>query len=367
MTVSPAFMNKIPPTRAENLTGSAPRVVRAYNLSQKIVMLDGLPGSGKTLVSPLLSSLKRTELLSYSFETEFICRLGALGKIDPDAVIAMIRMLIDHKMYEQMMGRNLNFRYSDLSSPFKAIKPLRYFRRIFQKGDEVVPELIRAQQPILNVVVHDMTRVCDYLFSALGARLVFVRVIRHPLLMLVQQFLNLERLLQNPRDIQVCFEYKEEQLPYFAYGWESKFCESNNIDRTIYSIEWMLRESEGARERLKPEHKKSFVQVPFEKLVIDPVPYIDEVAGLLQTEWTRETKKVMKKQKVPRENIFDGLDLPIYRRSGWEPSQSGLSEREEFLKRREFAIAQGATNSALEVLDSLCQDYESKWQMEPTI
>ena len=344
----------------------SPRVIRAYNFSQKIVMIDGLPGSGKTLVSPLISSLKRTELLSYSFETEFICRLGALEKIAPDAVTAMIRMLLDHKIYEQMMGRNLNFRYSDLSSAFKAIKPLRYFWRLFQRGDEAVPDLIERQQPILNLAVHDLTRVCEYLFSALDPRLVFVRVIRHPLSMLVQNFLNHERLLQNPRDIQVCLEYKSEQLPYFARGWEDKFCSSNNIDRTIYAIEWMLNESEVAVERLKPGHRKNLLEVPFEKFVIDPTPYIDQVACLLETRWTRSTKRAMKKQNVPRANIFDGPDLAIYRRCGWEPPQSGLSQREEFLKRREFAVAQGATEPALMVLDRLCDDYEKRWQMEST-
>ena len=360
-------MDKIPPTITENVTNCTARVVRTYNFSEKIVMIDGLGGAGKSLVSRVISSLKRAELLSYSFETEFICRLGALGKIEPDAVIAMIRMAMDHKLYEQMMGRNLNFRYSDLSSAFKEIKPLRYFRRLFEKGDEVVPEVIHVKRPILNIAAHDMTRVCDYLFSALGDRLVFVSVIRHPLLMLVQQFLNHERLLQNPRDIQVCLEYEEEQLPYYAYGWEKKFCESNNIDRTIYSMEWMLRESERAIEGLKPVDRKSLVQVPFEKFVTEPAHYIDEVAGLLQTERSRYTKKVMKEQKVPRANIFDGLDLAIYRRCGWEPPQSGLSLREEFLKRRDFAIAQGVTDSALAVLDSLCREYESKWQMESTI
>jgi hypothetical protein len=129
----------------------------------------------------------------------------------------------------------------------------------------------------------------------------------------------------------------------------------------------MLRESEGARHKLKPEHNKSFVQVPFEKFVTESVHYIGEVARLLQTRRTLDPKNAMKEQKVPRGNIFDGLDLAINRRCGWEPPQTGLSQREEFLKRREFATVQDASDSVLAILDSLCQDYEPKWQMEPTI
>ena len=38
-----------------------------------------------------------------------------------------------------------------------------------------------------------------------------------------------------------------------------------------------------------------------------------------------------------------------------------LSEEEELLKRRRFAVEQGASEHALEVLDKLCADYESNY------
>jgi len=202
------------------------------------------------------------------------------------------------------------------------------------------------------------------IFFALGARLVFVHVIRHLLWVLVRQFLNHERLLRNPRDIQVCVECKKDQLSYFVYGWEDTSLTSNNIDRTIYKIEWMLKGSEEARERLKSEHRTNFVEIPFEQFVADPVYFVDQVSHLQHTERTRDTKMAMKEQKLPRTKIFDGPDLAIYLRSGPESRQSDLSQREEFVKRGEFAIPQGATKPALAVLDRLCRDYESKGQME---
>ena len=108
------------------------KVVRQKLLAEKVVIVDGQPGCGKTMLSPIISSMERVELLSYAFEIEFICRLFYLHKIDSDAAIAMIKMLIDHKLYQTMMGRDTNFRYSDLSSVFKDSNPWRYFKRIFQ-------------------------------------------------------------------------------------------------------------------------------------------------------------------------------------------------------------------------------------------
>ena len=68
----------------------------------------------------------------------------------------------------------------------------------------------------------------------------------------------------------------------------------------------------------------------------------------------------MNKNKVPRTKLADGIDLPIYRRCGWQPSQSD-NEFEELQLRRQYAIDQGVSNEALDVLDQLSQSYEKQY------
>ena len=58
------------------------KVVRQKQLTEKIVIVDGQPGCGKTMLSPIIASMERVELLSYAFEIEFICRLFHLKKIE---------------------------------------------------------------------------------------------------------------------------------------------------------------------------------------------------------------------------------------------------------------------------------------------
>ena len=214
--------------KAKNLV----KIVRNKNLSENIIIVDGLPGCIKSMLSSIISSFDRVELLSYSFEIEFMCRLHHFKKISEDASI-MINNLVDYKLYNSMMGRDVNFRYSDLSSVFSYPKPIEYFKRIFQEGDLTVPKKIINSKPILNLTTHDLLGMSKPIFKALKTRLTFVEVVRHPLFMLIQQFFNFERLLFNTRDIQIHFEYKKNQLPYFIHGWEELFLKSNNIDRTI--------------------------------------------------------------------------------------------------------------------------------------
>ena len=60
---------------------TSPEIVRKGHLAEKIVIVDGLAGCGKTLISPIISAMDRVELLNYAFEIEYICRLFYLNKI----------------------------------------------------------------------------------------------------------------------------------------------------------------------------------------------------------------------------------------------------------------------------------------------
>ena len=332
-----------------------PKIVRKKNLAEKIVIIDGQGGCGKTMLSPIIGAMDRVELLSYAFEVQWICILYKLKKIEKDAATSMVKMLIDHKLYQTMMGRDTNFRYSDLSSVFQNSNPWRYFKRIFQKGDLVIPDRIKNQRPILNLTTHNLLRISDPVYSALGDSVLFIEMVRHPLYMVKQQQLNMERLVDNARDIQVNIEYKGKQLPYYAYGWEDQFINCNSMDKAIFNIQKATQESDIKRQVLAKNERMSILTIPFEKFVIDPWPYLDEIEKSLDTKIGPKAIKMLKKQNVPRTIISDAPAFEIYERCGWEPP-SESSEENEISKRRNM-VSKNASKKALEVMDQLSKDY----------
>ena len=86
-----------------------------------------------------------------------------------------------------------------------------------------------------------------------------------------------------------------------------------------------------------------------------------KIEKMLDAKMTSTTLRVMKKQKVPRKKISDGIPLAIYKRCGWEPPQKNLTENQELDKRRQFAFDNGASKHALDVLDQLCENYEKNY------
>ena len=85
-------------------------ISRKNNFDSTVVFVDGLPGCGKTLLSRIIATFDRVELLTYAPEIEHCCALNFLGKLSMDAAKTLIRLQTDHQLYKTMMSRELNFR-----------------------------------------------------------------------------------------------------------------------------------------------------------------------------------------------------------------------------------------------------------------
>lgn len=329
-------------------------------MAEKVVFIDGLEGCGKTLFSALVSSFERVEKLTYAYEIEFFCSLHALGKIDTDAVVTMVRMLTDLVTYDTMMSREVNFRPSDLSSIFKHPKTLQYIRRLFMPGDYAVPDRIKQERPIMALTVHKLLMNAQPIFEALKDRLVFIEVVRHPLYMIIQQSLNNDKLVYTARDYSVYFKDGNGELPWYTVGWEDLFKHSNPVDKSIYYIQKLGERMKQAREVLPNTYDDRILTIPFEKFVVDPMPYMKEMESAMGSRIVNSTLREMRKQKIPRKKISDGIPLEVYKRCGWVPPREGLTEKEELLVRREYA-QQSASPEALAVLDKMSAEYEAQF------
>lgn len=334
------------------------KISRKKYLTEKLLIIDGLPGCGKTMLSKIVSSLDRMEILNYAFEIEFICKLHNLNKITEDATSSLSSMLVDHKLYQSMMGRETNFRYSDLSSVFNYPFPLKYFKRIFSKGELQIPKKIIDIKPILNLTTHNLLPYSDPIFTNFKDRLLYIELKRHPLYMIIQHTLNMERLLNNPRDIQVLFDYEGYELPYFAYGWEDLFIKSNPVEKAIYFFYYAIKKNDQFKKKLSNKNNENFLSIKFEEFVFDPTKFLNIICKKLNTSKSSRTNKILKIQKVPRKKLAESIDLDIYRRCGWKPPTKNLNEKEELKLRREFCINQGANKNSMNILDEISNEYE---------
>lgn len=328
-------------------------------LLPKVVFVGGQNGCGKTMLTPIIGGLDRVEMQKYNYTMEHICSLRHLNRIDANVATSMVKMLLDMDIYNLQMSRETNFRPSDLSSVFKNPGVSRYLRRLFQEGDAGAVERIQNENPILHMVTHYLLLFGKTLVDAFGERALLLEVVRHPLYMIKQWFLYIDRYGTDLRDFTVCFRHKGHLLPFFTDGWEDKFIESNTMDRAIHTIDQLFVKANHVLNQMTPAQRAQVLFIPFESFVLNPSPYMGKITSALGTKVIERTRKEMKKQKVPRKMIADGISLPIYKQYGWQPPKSA-SEGSELDMRREF-VAKHASAEGLKVMDRLCEQYEADY------
>lgn len=339
-------------------------IVRQNQMLESVVFVGGLGGCGKTMLTPIIGSLARVEIQKYNYVIEHICTLHYLGRVGDDVATALIRLQVDLDIYNMMMSREVNFRFKDLSSIFKNPGLWRYIRRLFQDGDEKIPERIKTERPILHITMHDLLQRAGTLLMALREKVRFIHLVRHPLYMIKQLYINFDTVLdvKNEREFSIWMQYKQYRLPWFSWGWEEKYLEANKMDKVIYLLERHWKDGERIYHAFTEEQKRQILTIPFEQYVLTPGSYMKQIEQLLGTSMTPATYRQMKKQKVPRRKLADGVNLPIYKRYGWERSQRATDEQKELEIRREFARQQ-ASREAMEVLDRLSSDYQKRWRV----
>ena len=333
------------------------KFIRLGELAKQIVVTDGLPGSGKTMLSPIISSLSRVEMYYFGFEIEFFIRMFHFKKIEKDAAISLIRMLTDYKLYNSMMSREVNFRDLDLSSVTRHHNYKDYLNRSKSPGDKLVPKMIKLKRPILHLASHDLVNYSKVLLEALYPRLTYIEVVRHPIDMVNQQRLNMVDHYNNPRSIQVEFEYKNKPLPYWSSHWKEYFYKNNNVNRAIYNIYNMYKQNIKNRKILKKKLKKNYFCIPFEKFVISPEEYLKKISKVLKIKITKATIKELKNQKIPKKNFFNTPQTKLYRRAGG--SLKHIGDREGDINRKiKMFKAKGATKKNLNLLFEISKHYE---------
>lgn len=320
-------------------------VLRPQQMAKEIVVVDGLANSGKAVMAPLISTLKRGELWHMNLTYDYCCILNGLGKMSLDAARTMINLNSDLDLYQHMISRYTNFRKTDVSSAQMNLLTERYRTRLKKTdGDEVV-ERIRKERPILPIMTHHLFAISRPLFDALGNRLkLFICNTRHPLWLVDYWFQRKWdiRAGKDPREMKMCFKSRFGIFPWYLAGWEGEYSRLGPLDKAIRVISHFFRSFDQHYRSLPRSERRKVFFVPFERFVTQPLPFLTEISARLGTRRTALTPKMMAKLDIPRKLPKDALD-------------SQRKKMEALIKR------EGLSKESRKIFESLCHDYERRY------
>ena len=299
------------------------RIIKKKNtFNNKIVFVNGFSASGKTMVAPIVSSMQNVESLIYPYEIEWISSIYYCDGIEKNFYLEFLKQYADHTIYNQMMGRNSNLRPSDISSVLQSRKKILYLKRLFKKGDNLIPNKIIKEKPIINYTSSHLFFFINDIGEAFKKRVLFIETVRSPLYMFRQiKILFKEVYMQRPEKV-FTFQAHNEFGKSFFFDFFSKDdvfkdINLNNLNELVISyIERMFKFYFNFNFSKIDMSGGKLIFLPFEKFVLNPNKWINSILNFLEIDNDKNLINELKKQKVPRKFLHEGLSRSVYERYG---------------------------------------------------
>jgi len=313
---------------------------RNVSLVNKIVLIDGQGRSGKSLLGPVLGSFDSVEVERIEALYENIALLDNLGKIDRDAAVQLLQLRTDQLLYESMISRNTNFRFGDHSSIFNTHRKWHYLKNLFSKEGQIVVDKIQKQQPIFQVITHDILSMNGPFFEAFDNKLRVFQMLRHPATLLYSWYNRGwgRRLTEDPRSFSMTFESESgEILPWYTV---EKFRKLSEVNRIVQMVSNISEKTYNGYCSLTDRQKEQVCWIIFEDFATDPEPDIIRIEKFLDTKRTKYTKKQLSQANCPR--VFD---------------EKSAEEQKNFLLKEMNEDSLNHYNKLCEIYKSLKQEF----------
>lgn len=324
------------------------------SFTNDIIVVDGFWGGGKSVVTSIIGSMARVEKKKVEHVYEYVCIAHSTGKMNTDAASAFLKIYADLSQYNNLIGREVNLRWSDDSGLRNNPGSLTYLKRLFHPGGDSVADQISERNLALLIASHELISVSDLLYESYGSRLKLVEVVRHP----VHLFNNVRDYtaeFERTREFTLSFEVSGVKVPWFAADWADEFVSSSITDRALLSIARMQSGMFSSIDSINAVQKPLLV-LSFENTVLRPEDSIEKLEIFLNRPRTRRTNRVLRQQNLPRKQISAGKATSSFSFT----SNSASSEHETYKKVFEEIEADGSL-SAVDEFRSAINAYNLRW------
>jgi hypothetical protein len=331
---------------------------RKIAITNEVLILDGLTGSGKAIFGPLLSCLSGIQPGRFEYMVEYLSIVSKSGHLELDAAKSLIGTLIDVKTYDNSISREVNFRPYDSSSVLKHGDFAKTIYQLVQKDGVVAVEKLKSNPQVPFFITHQLFGCLDLLSETYGDGLSIIEMIRHPYFLYNHWLSYLPFHGASPHDFTLLLNVEGSEFPWFANSFLEEYINAGTKDRVALAISHLLQPI--INEHLNSRVLQQTLVIPFEQFVLNPDSYLTKIEQHTGRTFSKRVSKVLKKQNIPRNSVLNNTSQSIFRIRGIDPKTSLASEKETYLQ-LENQILPLLSDSIREKFRNVASTYEAKF------
>jgi len=297
----------------------------------QIILLDGVSGTGKTMIHRLLDSYIINHPPMFSFIIEQICIAYQCNKISTDAAVTLLKLHIDQLKYDLSIGREINLRKNDLSSILKSSKKFGYLKKLFSEdGEDAISDIYNQKKNVI-IVTHQLLETTQLCQQAFNEEFINFHPVRHPIYLFNHWSTYVPLLGTSVRDLTLWKNQDNQIIPWFFTdnGINKNYSSLHVGDKTLVCLIELTRKMISHHQNC--EKKSNYLAIEFEKFVLDPTHVIDRMDEVIGSKIKKSIRRILNEEKIPRKDINRGKNLPIYLRYGAGSNESNLNHGNDYL------------------------------------
>ncbi len=275
-------------------------------LPKKLVFVDGITRSGKSMAGPIISSFRGAYAFQHQAILDNLMPLLKKKSITIDAAKSLLVFYFNQNVYSLNISRGINFRPGDHSSVTKD-KDYKSFVKNLKKpdGDYVIKEIKkRNHAPIY--MSHDLLSMID-IFEKINLNYKMVYTYRHPIdniFSLIQRYQRvkaknkLKYNYNNPRIYSMMIRKNNILLPYYTSGNENLFLKLNHSEKYTFYFLHSLKNSINQYKKLKD--KKKIFLLSYDDFATNTKQEVKKLSKFLLLKESNFTVRSLKNENLPR-------------------------------------------------------------------
>jgi len=276
-------------------------------IQKKILLIDGITRSGKSMIGPVIASFKNTYPMRYQYLIDNLMPIFSRSEINKNVTKSLISLYFNREVYELNISRNINFRRSDVSSIFRDKNQNLFIKNLKKKeGDYVVKEIKKKKFWSLYET-HDLLSMINN-FRKLEIPFKMIYCYRHPIDNIYSFYKRYKNRLSkaknkynlnNPRIYFMMIKNKGILLPYYADKNKTFFLKLNFAEKVAFYYLYSLKKSQIEFKKNK-KNKNDIFFVKFDDFATNTKKVIKKLSQFTSSSLTKFTKNALKNNNLPR-------------------------------------------------------------------